>query len=55
MTQRKVTACVFQILLSNNLRGRITFGNGGLPLQTNYLGGNEGQPGGSPKPLKNKF
>jgi hypothetical protein len=42
-------------LLSGNLRGRSTFGNRGQPIQTNYLGGNEGQPGGSPKHLKNKF
>ena len=42
-------------LLSNNLRGQIQFGNNGRPLVTSHLGGIEGQPGGMPKQLKNKF
>ena len=42
-------------LLSDNLGGRITFGNQGQPYPINYLGGIEGQPGGTAKPLRNKF
>jgi hypothetical protein len=31
------------------------FGNFNKPVAINYLGGWEGQPGGLPKPLRNKF
>jgi hypothetical protein len=42
-------------LVTGTLGGRITFGNFGIPATLTYLGGIEGQPGGSPKPLRNKF
>jgi hypothetical protein len=42
-------------ILSNNLGGRTTFGNSGNPVQINYLGRQEGHPGGSRGPLRNKF
>jgi len=42
-------------LLTNTLGGKITFGNFGVPLKINYLGSVEGQPGGSFRPLRNKF
>jgi len=50
-------------LVTNSLGGRTTFGNVGLGLGVSvnartyntYLGGIEGQPGGSPRPLRNKF
>ena len=42
-------------LLSNNLGGKITWGNFGTPAALNYLGRIEGQPGGSLKPLRNTF
>lgn len=49
-------------LANQRLGGRTTFGNVGLGLgiganaRTNtYLGGIEGQPGGSPRPLRNRF
>lgn len=49
-------------LANQRLGGRTTFGNVGLGLgvgvnaRTNtYLGGLEGQPGGSPRPLRNRF
>lgn len=41
--------------LSNNLGGRLTYGNLNTPLELTYLGGVEGQPGGLPRPLRNKF
>lgn len=41
--------------VTGTLGGRTTFGNFGLPVQLNYLGGWEGQPGGSPRPLRNRF
>jgi hypothetical protein len=41
--------------ITGNLGGRTTFGNFGLPANLTYLGGIEGQPGGSPRPLRNKF
>jgi hypothetical protein len=37
------------------LGGRVVFGNFGKPYQLTYLGGIEGQPGGSPAPPRNKF
>ena len=42
-------------ILSNNLGGRTTFGNFGQPVPINYLGRQEGHPGGSQGPLRNKF
>ena len=41
--------------ITNNLGGRLTFGNLNTPAQLTYLGGIEGQPGGAPRPLRNKF
>jgi len=41
--------------LTGTLGGKITFGNGNKPVVINYLGGTEGQSGGIPKPLRNKF
>lgn len=42
-------------LLSTNIGGRIVFGNFGVPASITYLGGIEGQVGGSPQPIRNKF
>ena len=50
-------------LARQRLGGRTTFGNEGVGLgvgvnartYNTYLGGIEGQPGGSPRPLRNKF
>jgi hypothetical protein len=42
-------------LVTQSLGGRTTFGNIGLRTNNTYLGGIEGQPGGSPRPLRNKF
>ena len=41
--------------ITSSLGGRITFGNFYNPVALNYLGGWEGQPGGTRKPLRNKF
>jgi hypothetical protein len=41
--------------VSNNLGGKIVWGNYGTPAPLNYLGRVEGQPGGGGKPLRNKF
>jgi hypothetical protein len=41
--------------LTGNLGGKTTFGNSNNPVTLNYLGGWEGQPGGSIRPLRNKF
>ena len=41
--------------ISSSLGGRITFGNFYNPVALNYLGGWEGQPGGTHKPPRNKF
>jgi hypothetical protein len=41
--------------ITGTLGGRTTFGNFGVPANLTYLGGIEGQPGGSPRPLRNKF
>ena len=41
--------------LTGNLGGKTTFGNLNKPVTLNYLGGWEGQPGGSVRPLRNKF
>jgi hypothetical protein len=42
-------------ILTGSLGGRTTYGNCNNPVKTNYLGGWEGQPGGLPRPLRNKF
>jgi hypothetical protein len=42
-------------LVTSSLGGRIVFGNNNQPLELDYLGGREGQPGGSFKPLRNRF
>lgn len=41
--------------VTGTLGGKITFGNFNKPVTINYLGGWEGQPGGLPRPLRNKF
>jgi len=41
--------------LTRSLGGKITFGNLNKPIIINSLGGYEGQPNGSPRPLRNKF
>ena len=41
--------------ITGTLGGKTTFGNFGVPANVTYLGGFEGQPGGSPRPLRNKF
>jgi hypothetical protein len=46
---------ISQRIQQSNLGGKITFGNMNKPIEINYLGGWEGQPGGSFKPLRNKF
>ena len=45
----------FTQVITGTLGGKTTFGNFGVPANTTYLGGFEGQPGGSPRPLRNKF
>ena len=42
-------------IITGTLGGRTTFGNFGVPANINYLGGIEGQPGGSPRPHRNTF
>jgi hypothetical protein len=42
-------------ILTRSLGGKITFGNLNNPVVINYLGGWEGQPNGTLKPLRNKF
>ena len=42
-------------ILSNNLGGKIQWGNFGISAKVNYLGKVEGQPGGGEKPLRNRF
>ncbi len=46
---------ISQRIQQSNLGGKITFGNLYKPVTLNYMGGWEGQPGGSQKPLRNKF
>ena len=41
--------------ITGTLGGKTTFGNGNTPATINYLGGIYGQPGGTPRPLRNKF
>ena len=42
-------------VITSSLGGRITYGNFYTPVIINYLGGWQGQPGGTPRPLRNKF
>jgi hypothetical protein len=42
-------------ILTGPLGGRTTYGNFNRPINIDYLGGWEGQPGGSFKPPRNKF
>ena len=42
-------------ILTGPLGGKTTYGNFYKPVTINYLGGWEGQPGGTPIPLRNKF
>lgn len=42
-------------IITGTLGGKTTYGNFGVPANITYLGGSEGQPGGSPRPLRNKF
>ena len=42
-------------LLTGTLGGKITYGSCNRPVKINYLGGWEGQPGGMPRQLRNKF
>jgi len=42
-------------ILTGTLGGRTTYGNINVPANINYLGGWEGQPGGLPRPMRNKF
>jgi len=42
-------------LVTLPLGGKVVFGDFGKPFQLTYLGGIEGQPGGSPAPPRNKF
>lgn len=42
-------------ILTGTLGGKITYGLNNRPASVNYLGGWEGQPGGIPRPLRNKF
>ena len=41
--------------ITGTIGGKITYGNRNKPIIINYLGGWEGQPGGSPRPLRNRF
>lgn len=42
-------------ILTGTLGGKTTFGNLNTPVVLNYLGGWEGQPGGTPRTPRNKF
>ena len=42
-------------LINNTLGGKTTYGNFNVPAKITYLGGIEGQPGGIPRPPRNKF
>jgi len=42
-------------LTNMGVKGRIVFGNNGIPAETNYLGGINGQINGIPTPIRNKF
>ena len=45
------------IKINTTVGGNVQYGNYylGKPIQVNYLGRTEGQPGGSGAPLRNKF
>jgi hypothetical protein len=45
----------FTQVITGTLGGKTTYGNLGIPANITYLGGIEGQAGGSPRPLRNKF
>lgn len=51
----KTAAFRISRILTLNLGGRTAFGNNGVPIFTNYLGGIDGQPGGTLAPIRNKF
>lgn len=53
--KQSTVARTSQILVSNTLGGRTTFGNGNLPVVMDELGGRAGQPGGSFRPPRNRF
>lgn len=42
-------------IITGTLGGRTTFGNLNGPVELNYLGGWDGQPGGIQRPLRNQF
>ena len=42
-------------ILTGTLGGKTTYGNFNRPVTINYLGSWEGQPGGSFRPIRNKF
>jgi hypothetical protein len=42
-------------IINSSLGGRTTFGNIYGPVLVNEIGGAEGQSGGLPRPLRNKF
>ena len=42
-------------ILTGTFGGKTTYGNMNKPVIVNYLGGWQGQPGGLPRPLRNKF
>jgi hypothetical protein len=42
-------------LIRNSNGGTVVFGNDNIPVKLNYMGGWDGQPGGTPRPLRNKF
>ncbi len=42
-------------IVTGTLGGKTTYGNFNKPITLNYLGGWEGQPGGIPRLLRNKF
>jgi hypothetical protein len=42
-------------ILTGTLGGRTTYGNFNRAVNVNYLGSWEGQPGGSFRPMRNKF
>jgi hypothetical protein len=42
-------------IITGTLGGKTTFGNFNRPTQINYTGGWEGQPGGMPRPPRNRF
>jgi len=51
----QTTAERFSQLITNSLGGRTTFGDINSIVKLSLLGGTEGQPGGLPRPLRNKF